>query len=325
MNNNIKDVIIIGSGPAGYTAGIYTSRAQLDTLMFAGDMFGGQLMFTTEVENFPGFENGIIGPKLMMEMRKQAERFGTQIINANITKVDFSNKILKVYQGEEMYQSKTVIVSTGAVALKLGLDNEDKYMGKGLSICAVCDAAFYGDKVVYVVGGGDSAIEDAVALTKFARKVYLVVRKDFLRASKIMQQRVMDNPKITILWNNEVKQLIGDKVLTHIKLINNKSNKEKEVELDGLFYAIGHSAGSDIFKDKLALNNKGFILTSINGLETKDKSLSEIWENGYPSMTSVPGVFSAGDVVDFRYRQAITAAGLGAMAGLDCEKYLTNN
>jgi thioredoxin reductase (NADPH) len=317
-------VIIIGSGPSGYSAAIYTSRAQLKPLLFAGESFGGQLMLTTEIENFPGFSEGILGPKLMMGMRQQAERFGTEILNKNVTKVDFSRRPFRVWSGETEYLAESVIISTGAKALTLNLTNEMMFYGKGLSTCAVCDAAFYREKKVFVVGGGDGAMEDTLALTRFAREVFLVVRRDKLRASKIMQERVLMHPKVKIMWNTEVTGIIGMQKIEKLELFNNASEEKREVEADGLFYAIGHKPESEIFKDSIQMDDKGYILTPLNGLNASVCNMYETWLALYPTMTSIEGVFAAGDVVDFRYRQAITAASYGVMAALDVEKWLEN-
>jgi thioredoxin reductase (NADPH) len=318
---NIYSVIIIGSGPSGYTAGIYTGRAGLKPLLFAGEMFGGQLMTTTEIENFPGFQKGIMGPLLMMEMRNQAERFDVEIINANVTKVDFSTYPFKVWQGETEYQARAVIISTGAKALTLNLPHEKEFYGKGISSCAVCDGAFYKEKTVYVVGGGDSAMEETLVLSRFAAKVFVVVRRDEFRASKIMQQKVLSNPKVEVLWNTEVTGLKTNDKLEGLVLKNNKTGKEWEVKADGLFYAIGHVPQTELFENDIKKDEKGYILTPLNGLITNDP-LYDIWLHKYPTATSVEGVFAAGDAVDFHYRQAITAAGFGAMAAIDAERWL---
>ncbi len=332
MNENkIWDVIIIGGGPSGYTAGIYTSRATLSTLMISGIGAGGQLMNTTEVENFPGFSKGIMGPDLMIEMMDQAKRFGVEMKQENVTRVELiektqelknsrtqNNELKKIYIGEEEILAKSVIVSTGANSRMLNI-GEEKLMGKGVSVCAVCDAAFFRDKVTYVVGGGDAAIEDAIALTKYAKEVYLVVRKEALRASKIMQERAINNPKIKILWNSEVTEVGGEEKLKTLKLKNSKTKNVEEVVADGLFLAIGHFPATELFKGQLDLDEKGFLKTGLTA------STEEMWLEGYPTMTSVKGVFGAGDVVDFRYKQAITAAGMGCQAALDVEKYLTGS
>jgi len=317
----IYSVIIIGSGPSGYTAGIYTGRAGLKPLLFAGEMFGGQLMTTTEIENFPGFQKGIMGPLLMLEMRNQAERFGVEIINANVTKVDFSAYPFKVWQGETEYQANAIIISTGAKALTLNLPHEKEFYGRGISSCAVCDGAFYKNKTVYVVGGGDSSMEETIVLSRFAAKVFVVVRRNELRASKIMQQKVLENPKVEVLWNTEVVDLKGEMKLEGLKLKNNKTGETREVTTDGLFYAIGHKPQTELFGEEIKKDEKGYILTPLNGLITKG-SLYDVWLHKYPTTTSVEGVFAAGDAVDFHYRQAITAAGFGAMAAIDAERWL---
>lgn len=320
----IHNLIIIGSGPSGYTAAIYASRATLSPILFAGEKFGGQLMDTTEVENFPGFSSGIAGPQLMDQMRNQALRFGTQIFDANVSKVDFASRPFKVFQDEKEFLAHTVIISTGAEAITLNIPREKELFGRGVSICAVCDAPFYRDKIVYVVGGGDSAMEDTLALTRFAAKVFLVVRRNELKASKIMQNRVIENSKVEILWNSEVIGLTGDPKLTHLRLKNNQSHVESVVHADGLFFAIGHRPNSDLFDKSIKKDEKGYILTTLNGLSSKD-DIYDIWVHKYPTMTSIDGVFAAGDVVDFRYRQAITASAYGTMAALDVEKWLENH
>ncbi len=317
----IREVIIIGSGPAGYSAAIYSSRDQLQPLLFAGEKANGQLMYTTEVENFAGFPEGVMGPKLMMNMRAQAERFGTEIIDRNITRVDFSQRPFKVWQGDDIYQARGIIIATGAESITLGLENEEKLLGRGVSTCAVCDAAFFREKVVYVVGGGDSAVEDTMALVKFASKVYMVVRRDQLRASKIMQERVRSNKKVKLLWNTEIIRIYGKDKVERLLLKNNQTNHKDKVKADGLFFAIGHKPITKFMDNQVDLDNKGYILTPLNGL-MKQVNMHAQWLAGYPTKTSVEGVFAAGDVVDFRYRQAITAAAYGSMAALDVEKWL---
>ena len=304
-------VIIIGSGPAGYTAGIYAARASLKPVLFAGEKPGGQLMNTTLVENWPGTEAGVMGPELMMEMRNQAVKFGTEIIDKKVTKVDFSGELKKVWVGDELHEAKTVIIATGAAGIMSGVPGEKKFFGRGVATCAVCDAPFYKDKVAMVIGGGDAAVEDTMALTKFASKVYLVHRRDKLRASKVMADRVMNAPKAEILWNTELKQVLGDKLVEKVELYNNKTKQTKEIETKGVFLAIGHKPVTEIFKDQLDLDKKGFIKTKL----------------AYPgaTSTSIDGIFAAGDVVDYRYKQAITSAGMGCQAALDAEKYLENN
>ena len=330
MENKIWDVVIIGGGPSGYTAAIYTARAMLSTLVLAGTAAGGQLMNTTEVENFPGFAKGIMGPDLMMEMMEQAKRFGAVLEFENVTKVEIKkNQIVensknqneefdlkKIYVGEREIIAKTVIVSTGAGSKMLNV-GEEKLIGRGVSMCAVCDAAFFRDKVTYVVGGGDAAVEDAMALSKFASEVNLVVRRDELKASKIMQERALKNPKVKIVWNSEVIRVLGDDKLHSIEIKNSKTQEIKTLSADGLFLAIGHFPNTKLFEEKLELDEKGFLKTGVNG------GLEVEWLEGYPTQTSASGVFGAGDVVDFKYKQAITAAGMGCQAALDVEKYLT--
>ncbi len=301
---DIREVIIIGSGPAGLTAGIYTARADLHPLIIAGLEYGGQLMNTTEVENFPGFPDGIMGPELMQNMMKQAERFGSEYIYDNATKVDFSEKIKKVFVGDKEFQAKGVILALGSSPRKLNVTGEDKFYGRGVSVCATCDAAFYRDKVVAVVGGGDSAMEESNFLTKFASKVYVIHRRDQFRASKAMQKKVLENPKIEVLWNSEVKEILGDGLVNGVRIFNNKTEKESTINVNGVFLAIGHVPNTSILKGQVELDKSGYIVAQDN------------------TKTSVEGVFVAGDVQDYRYQQAITAAGLGAMAALDLEKWL---
>ncbi len=304
----MRDLIIIGSGPAGYTAAIYAARAELKPLVLAGEKSGGQLMNTTVVENWPGVKDGVMGPDLMIEMRAQAKKFGAEILDKNVTKVKFAGEVKKIFVNDEVFEAKTVIIATGAEAIMLGVPGEQELMGRGVAVCAVCDAPFYKDKVTMVIGGGDAAVEDAMALTKHASKVYLVHRRDELRASKIMGKRAMKNSKIEILWNMELKEIMGTEKVEKVKLHNNKESKEVEMEADGVFLAIGHKPTTEIFKGQIDMDEKGFI--KINML--------------YPEVTktNVEGVFAAGDVVDYRYQQAVTAAGMGCEAALDAEKYL---
>lgn len=320
LDSNLRDVIIIGGGPAGYTAAVYTSRAQLKTLVLAGEMAGGQLMLTTEVENFPGFRGGIQGPKLMGEMRSQAEKFGAEILNVDVTSVDFAKDIKSVFVGDHEYQAKAIIIAMGAKARMLGI-GEEKLLGRGVSTCAVCDAAFFKAATCFVVGGGDAAIEDAIALRKFTDKVTLIHRRDTLRASKIMQNRLLEDLKIPVLWNSEVVAVTGESKLTEIRVKNTQTGIEQELNADGLFLAIGHDPTSSLFKDALALDSQGYLLTQL----TNTTEAHEEWVHGYPTQTSVKGVFGAGDIVDFRYRQAISAAGMGCQAALDAEKFLTGS
>jgi thioredoxin reductase (NADPH) len=298
------NVIIIGSGPAGYTAAIYASRAELKPLLFTGTEPGGQLTTTTDVENFPGFPEGIQGPELMDKFREQAKRFGTEVVDAKVDKVYFSKKPFTVWSGDKEYQSKSVIIATGASAMWLDLPNEQKLRGKGVSACATCDGFFFKDKDVVLVGGGDVAMEDAIFLTKFAKSAKVVHRRDTLRASKIMQERAKNNPKIEFVWNTEVIDVLGDSVVSGVKVKNNKTNKESEITCQGLFVAIGHKPNTEIFKGQLELDKKEYLIL-------KDHS-----------KTSVEGVFGAGDVHDHEYRQAVTAAGMGCAAAMDTEKWL---
>lgn len=322
MTDQIYDVIVIGAGPSGYAAAIYLSRGQLSTLLLGGESAGGQLMLTTEVENYPGFGRGIMGPALMEEMKNQAVKFGTEIINANVTKVQLDGEIKTVWSGETSYRAKVVIVSTGAKARTIGI-GEEKYLGRGVSTCAVCDAAFFKQKKVFVVGGGDAAMEDALALCKFTDDVTLIHRRDSLRASKIMQERVLKEKGIPVLWDSEVTEVNGEAKLEKIKVRNVKTGTVEEIAADGLFLAIGHEPVTDIFKEELSLDDHGYLVTNMT--RTGESDNKKIWLGGYPTETSVGGVFGAGDVVDFRYRQAITAAGMGVQAALDAEKYLTGS
>lgn len=303
----MEKLIIIGSGPAGLTAAIYAARANLNPLLIAGWQFGGQLMLTTEVENYPGFDAGIMGGDLMQVMRKQAEKFGTKIIDKDATAVDFSDlKVKKVMIENETYEAETVIIATGANSKWLELPNEPQFRGRGISTCATCDGAFFRNKVVAVVGGGDSAMEEATFLTRFASKVYIIHRRDSFRASQIMQDRVKSNIKIEIIWNSEVVDVKGDTKLHKIVLQSTVDKSQKEMDLDGLFIAIGHEPNTKFLNGQIELDEKGYIAT-------KDPNQTH---------TNIDGVFVAGDVFDLRYKQAITAAGSGCKAALDAEKYL---
>lgn len=312
--SDIRDVIIIGSGPAGLTAAIYTARANMGPLVIEGepsstsDQPGGQLMLTTEVENFPGFPEGIMGPELMMHFRAQASRFGAEFITQKATKVDFNQQPFTVEVGEVTYRSHTVIISTGAQSLMLGLPNEDRLIGHGLSTCATCDGFFFKDQEIAVVGGGDSAVEEATFLTRFASKVYLVHRRDELRASKIMQERALNNSKIEILWNKKVTEIQGDEKLSGVLLEDTVSGEENVLPITGLFIAIGHQPNTSLFADQLDLKDNGYLVTEPDS-----------------SKTQIPGVFACGDVQDDYYRQAITAAGSGCMAAIDAERWLEEN
>ena len=301
------DVIIIGAGPSGYTAGIYCSRAGYDTLILSGVLPGGQLVNTTEVENFPGFENGIMGPDLMIDMRKQSQRMGTTIVDDEVVDVDFRRKPLKVLTASEEYEGRAIIIATGANPRKIGIEGEETFGGKGVSYCATCDGPFFRNQDIVVVGGGDSAIEEATFLTKFATKVHLVHRRDELRASKVMQERALNNNKIEFHWDSAVIDIKGDQKVTQAILKNLKTNEEKSIDIGGLFVAIGHEPNTKIFKNQIDLDEEGYIIL-------KNKT-----------QTNVEGVFAAGDVHDRNYRQAITAAAFGCMAAIDVDKYIAES
>jgi thioredoxin reductase (NADPH) len=305
-----RNIIIIGSGPAGWTAAIYAARANLSPVLFEGPEPGGQLMTTTEIENFPGFVKGIQGPELMATMREQAKRFGTEIISELVSSVDFSSRPLKVTAGGKVHESKTVIISTGATARRLGLESEKKLYGHGVSACATCDGFFFKGKNVILVGGGDSAMEEANFLTRFANKVTIVHRRDAFRASKIMQERTLANPKIEVIWNAGVEEILGVDVghVTGVRLKDTVTGEVREMPIDGVFAAIGHEPNISLFKGVIDLDEKNYIRT-VPGT----------------TKTNIDGVFAAGDVQDARYRQAITAAGSGCMAALDAEKYLAEH
>ena len=303
---DIKNVIIIGSGPAGYTAAIYAARANLKPILVSGFQPGGQLTITTDVENYPGYEDPIQGPWLMEQMQKQAAHVGTEIINSQVTEVFLNEKIKKLnLDNGTTLNTKTVIISTGAQARWLGLENEAKFQGHGLSACATCDGFFFKDKEVAVIGGGNSAAEEALFLTKFATKVYLVHRRDKLRAEKILQDRLKQNSKIEFIWNSEVTKFNGNDDLESIDLLNKQDNKISNLKIDGVFIAIGHDPATQLFKGQLKMDDGGYIITDPDSTKT-----------------SIEGVFAAGDVRDKIYRQAVTAAGMGCMAALEVEKYL---
>ncbi|HKU48975.1 MAG TPA: thioredoxin-disulfide reductase [Nitrososphaera sp.] len=299
------DVVIIGSGPAGYTAGVYTSRAKLATLIISGTLPGGQLMTTSEVENYPGFPSGIFGPELMMNMRQQAERFGTVIVDDEVTRVDFKSKPFSVVTHSETYTAEAVIVCTGASPRKLGIPAEQQFSGRGVSYCATCDGPFFKGEDIVVVGGGDTAMEEATFLTKFGKSVKIVHRRDSLRASKILQDKALENPKIEFLWNSVISDIKGDKKVATVMVKNMESGSERTIEAGGIFVAIGHEPNTLIFKGHLDLDDKGYIALKNH------------------TRTSVEGVFAAGDVHDHRYRQAVTAAGFGCMAAIDVERWLS--
>jgi len=304
---NFYDVIIVGSGPAGFTAGVYTSRAKLKTLIISGSLPGGQLMTTSEVENYPGFPNGIFGPELMMNMRQQAERFATTIIDDEVLKVDFKKRPFIISTHSETYEGRAVLLCTGASPRKLGIDGEQEFGGRGVSYCATCDGPFFKGEEIAVIGGGDTAIEEATFLTKFGKSVKIIHRRDFLRASKILQEKAFENSKIQFVWNNVVTRITGNKKIESIEVKNLTTGKTQNLSVGGLFVAIGHEPNTSIFKDQLELDDKGYVMLKEN------------------TRTSVEGVFAAGDVHDYRYRQAVTAAGFGCMAALDVEKWLSEN
>ena len=299
-----RSIVVLGSGPAGYTAGLYAARANLKPLVLKGLEAGGQLMLTTDVENYPGFPDGIIGPELMEAMEKQAARFEAEIVAQTATRVDLSERPFGVWAGDEEWRADTIVISTGASAKWLGIPGEERLRGRGVSACATCDGFFYRDRELIVVGGGDTAMEEASFLTKFARKIGLVHRRDEFRASKIMQDRVHENPKIDVIWDSTVEEIHGDTAVTGATLRNVKTGETTEHPTDGVFMAIGHTPNTSLFKGQLELAN-GYIVVE----EPTTK-------------TSVPGVFAAGDVTDVVYRQAVTAAGQGCKAAMDAERFL---
>jgi thioredoxin reductase (NADPH) len=308
MSNNIErhNCIIIGSGPAGYTAAVYAARANMKPVLFTGKEPGGQLMITTDVENYPGYPDGIMGPEMMENFKKQAARFGTDIRYEMITKVDFSGPIHKIWtENDTEIHGDTIIISTGASAKWLGLESEQKYANKGVSACAVCDGFFYRGKEVAVVGGGDTAAEEATYLAKLCPKVHMLIRRDEMRASKIMQERVMKTENIIVHWNTETEEIYGGDFVEGAKIRNNKTNEITDIPVKGFFVAIGHKPNTDIFKDWLTMDDVGYLVTKAD-----------------TSKTNVEGVFASGDAQDSVYRQAVTAAGTGCMAALDAERYL---
>jgi len=319
MSNSHQTVVIIGSGPAGLTAAIYTARAELNPLVIegepssTGDQPGGQLMLTTEVENFPGFPEGILGPQLMADMKAQAEKFGATFLTRKVTKVDLTTKPFEIWIGNPdenspAHTADAVIISTGAQSVMLEVEGEKRLLGHGLSTCATCDGFFFKDKKIAVVGGGDSAIEEATFLTKFASEVTVIHRRDELRASKIMQKRAHENPKINFLWDSEVTEILGSNSVEAVKIRNTKTLEETELDLEGIFIAIGHKPNTSLFIDKLSIDNLGYIKTEPQSTKT-----------------NIEGVFACGDIQDHKYRQAITAAGSGCMAAIDAEDWLENH
>jgi len=301
----VRDVVIVGSGPAGLTAAVYTARANLEPLVIEGLGAGGQLMLTTDVENFPGFPNGIMGPELMMLFREQAQRFGAEFISSDVDRVDLSQRPFRIHVGDTEYQARSVIVSTGATAKMLGLESEQRLLGHGVSTCATCDGFFFRDLPIAVIGGGDSALEEANFLTRFATNVTVIHRRKEFRASKIMQDRAFANPKIEVRWNTVVEEVLGNGKVESLRLRDVETDATSDLAVSGVFVAIGHTPNTALFAGQLDLDENGYILTRPDS-----------------SVTSVPGVFAAGDVQDHVYRQAITAAGSGCMAALDAERYL---
>ena len=308
MNDqHVRELIIVGGGPAGYTAALYAARADLEPLVIEGFAWGGQLMITSDVENYPGYADGIMGPEMMSDFRRQAERFGAEFITDDVTKVDLSEQPFRVWVGDDEYTARSVVIATGASARWLGIESEEQHKGRGVSACATCDAAFFREKNVYVVGGGDSAFEEALFLTKFASNVHLVHRRDEFRASKIMVDRARANDKLDFILNAEVVEILGDVKVEGLRLRSTETGETWEVEADGLFVAIGHDPNTALFRDELDSDANGYLVTKAGTTET-----------------NIPGVFAAGDVQDHVYRQAVTAAGSGCMAALDAERYLAS-
>jgi thioredoxin reductase (NADPH) len=306
-DQNVRELIIVGGGPAGYTAALYAARADLEPLVIEGFAWGGQLMITSDVENYPGYADGIMGPEMMADFRRQAERFGAEFITDDVTRVDFSEQPLRVFVGDDEYAARSVIVATGASARWLGIDSEEPHKGRGVSACATCDAAFFRERDVYVVGGGDSAFEEALFLTKFASHVHLVHRRDEFRASRIMVDRAKANDKLDFVLSAEVVEIIGGQKVEGLRLRSTKTGETWEVEADGLFVAIGHDPNTGLFLEQLDADENGYLVTQPGS-----------------TATNIPGVFAAGDVQDHIYRQAVTAAGSGCMAALDAERFLAS-
>ena len=301
----VRDVIVVGSGPAGYTAALYTARAQLRPLVFEGSQYGGALMTTTEVENYPGFPDGIVGPELMDQIRTQAEKFGAELVTDDVVSVDLTGetKYVRTHDGE--FAARSVIIATGSAYKRLGVPGEDRLAGRGVSWCGTCDGFFFRNQDIVVVGGGDTAMEEATFLTRFARSVTIVHRRDSFRASRIMAERALTNEKINVVWDSEVLEVLGEQAMTGVRVRNVHSGEERTVEATGLFVAIGHDPRSDLIRGQVRLDEEGYVLVDAPSTHT-----------------SVPGVFAAGDVVDHNYRQAITAAGTGCAAALDAERFL---
>ena len=306
-DQKVHELIIIGGGPAGYTAALYAARADLEPLVIEGFNWGGQLMITSDVENYPGYADGVMGPEMMADFRRQAERFGAEFITDDVTKVEFGETPLHVFVGDDDYLARSVVVATGASARWLGLESEVKHKGRGVSACATCDAAFFRDKEVYVVGGGDSAFEEALFLTKFASQVHLVHRRDEFRASKIMVDRAERNDRLDFVLNAVVDEIVGDTKVESLRLRSTVTDETWDVPADGLFVAIGHDPNTALFRDQLDHDENGYLITQPGSTQT-----------------NVPGVFAAGDVQDHVYRQAVTAAGSGCMAALDAERFLAS-
>jgi thioredoxin reductase (NADPH) len=306
-DQNVRELIIVGGGPAGYTAALYAARADLEPLVIEGFAWGGQLMITSDVENYPGYADGIMGPEMMSDFRRQAERFGAEFITDDVTHVDLSARPFRIFVGGDEYLARTVIVATGASARWLGIESEEQHKGRGVSACATCDASFFRDKDVYVVGGGDSAFEEALFLTKFATRVHLVHRRDEFRASRIMVDRAVANDKLHFVLSAEVTEVLGDGKVEGLRLRSTETGETWDVEADGLFVAIGHDPNTALFVDQLDHDSGGYLVTKPG-----------------TTATNVPGVFAAGDVQDHIYRQAVTAAGSGCMAALDAERFLSS-
>jgi thioredoxin reductase (NADPH) len=303
--NGVRDLIIIGGGPAGYTAALYAARANLEPLVIEGFQWGGQLMITSDVENYPGYPEGVLGPEMMKDFRRQAERFGAEFISDDVTRVDFSEQPFRVWIGEDEYRAEAIIIATGADARKLGIESELRLQARGVSYCAVCDAAFFREKQIVVVGGGDSAMEEAIFLTKFADKVTVVHRREEFRASQIMEDRARANDKIEFITSAVVEEVLGENSVTGVRIRDVNTGETMDIEAQGLFVAIGHDPNTKLFVGQLELDEAGYIVTKPGSTET-----------------NVEGVFAGGDVVDHTYRQAVTAAGMGCMTALDAERYL---